>query len=166
MIARKRLAALAAVAVLATLGAYSRRPAARPPQPVAFTHIAHVAAGLRCMDCHADASISPRAGLPDVQECVLCHTRIRTQTPAVRQVLRYAAAGKEIPWRPVYVIPASAHVRFRHDAHVKADIACSNCHPAVARETTARVSAPLGMGTCVGCHRRYGAATECETCHY
>lgn len=153
-------------AAFAALGLYSGRPPARPAQPIAFTHVAHVQAGLQCMDCHRDAAASPEAGLPGVQECALCHAKIATQAPAVRQALRYAAVGQEVPWSPVYSFASSAHVRFRHDMHVKADIACSSCHADVAQEATARVSTRLGMGVCLGCHRRYGAPTECETCHY
>lgn len=157
---------VAAAAVFAALGMYSLQPPRPPRQPIAFPHTLHVQAGLRCMDCHRDAAVSPRASLPGTRECALCHGRIRADVPAVRQALAYARRGEEIPWQPVYGFLPSAQVRFRHDMHVKNGIACSSCHGDVGRETTARVSTPIGMGVCLGCHRRLRAPTECEACHY
>lgn len=162
----KRWRYAAAAAVFVALGLYSRQPPAPPRQPIAFTHVRHIQAGLQCMDCHRDAATSPEAGLPSVQECVLCHKTIGTQASAVKQVVAYAGLGQEIPWRPVYNFPPSAHVRFRHNMHVNAGIACSSCHGDVGGETTARVSTPLVMGVCIQCHRQHNATTECEGCHY
>ena len=157
--------AIAAV-VFVTLGMSSRQPPAPPRQPIAFPHVRHVAAGLQCMDCHQDAATSPQAGLPSTQECALCHQKIAPDSAPVREVLGYARLGEEIPWQPVYTFLASAHVRFRHDMHVKAGIACSSCHGDVAHETTAKVATPLNMGVCVSCHKLHDAPTECQTCHY
>jgi hypothetical protein len=156
--------AVAAVA-FAGLGVYSRLPAPPPRQPIAFPHSLHVQAGVTCLECHRDAAESPAAGLPSVAECALCHSRIQAQVPVVQQVLGYARRGEEIPWRPVYGFPASAHIRFRHDMHVKGGIACATCHGDVGRETTARVWKPFTMGTCLKCHRQHGAGTDCERCH-
>ncbi len=155
-----------AAAVLAALGVYSRVRPAAPDQPVAFAHSVHLKAGVKCAGCHRDAASSPQAGLPGVKECALCHAKIRTESPAVRQVLAYARRGEEIPWQRVYSFPASAYVRFRHDMHVRGGIACSTCHGDLRQAGTARVWKPFNMGVCLTCHREHGAGTECEQCHY
>ncbi len=157
--------ALAAV-LFAGLGVYTRVPAAAPSQPLAFPHSLHLQAGVTCVGCHRDAAGSPQAGLPSARECALCHAKIGTQSPVVRQALAYEGKGEEIPWRPVYGFAASAHVLFRHDMHVRGGIACSTCHGSMAGVSTARVWQPFSMGVCLSCHREHAAGTECEQCHY
>ena len=157
--------ALAAV-VFAALGAYARVSPSAPGQPIAFAHSVHLKAGVTCTACHQDASTSPRAGLPSARECALCHAKIGTQSPVVRQALGYARRGEEIPWRPVYSFASSAHVLFRHDMHVRNGIACSTCHGDLRQAATARVWRPFNMGVCLSCHKEHGAGTECEQCHY
>ncbi len=157
--------ALAAL-VLAGLGAaYPRLGLRAPRQPIAFPHNLHLQAGMHCADCHRDAAVSNRAGLPSVRECALCHQRLRARSPLIRQVMDYARRGIEIPWQRVYVYPASAHLRFRHNLHLAAGLACRTCHGDMRRLATARVWKPMPMGVCIACHRQHGAKTGCEDCH-
>jgi hypothetical protein len=37
-----------------------------PEQPIAFSHRAMIAFGMKCLYCHNSASISPAAGIPSV----------------------------------------------------------------------------------------------------
>jgi hypothetical protein len=135
-------------------------------QPIAFPHNRHIAAGMKCTDCHSFAAISPEAGIPSVQKCALCHSVIATSAPEVKKVMTYASAGIEIPWKRVYGFSSNAHVQFRHDMHVLHKIACTNCHGDMSKLTTARLLVTHNMGTCVSCHRDYNAPTDCWTCHY
>ena len=152
--------------VLAGLGAaYPTLTQRAPRQPIAFPHKLHLAAGMHCTDCDRDAAVSASAGLPSVRECALCHARIKTQSPIIRQVMAYAKRGEEIPWQRVYRYPKSAHVIFRHNMHIAAGLACGTCHGDLRHATTASVWKPLDMGVCIACHRQHGAKVECQVCH-
>ncbi len=154
-----------AAALFAGLGMYAKLPARSPAQPIAFAHSVHLRAGVRCAQCHTEAGVSPQAGLPSARECALCHAKILPESPAVQQALAFARRGEEIPWQPVYGFAATAHVRFRHDAHVRSGIACATCHGDLRQAAQARVWQPFSMGVCLNCHRAHGAGTGCEQCH-
>jgi len=76
-------------------------------------------------------------------------------------------AGEPVLWRKVHVIPQSAMVHFKHNAHMRAGIDCSTCHGDVARMTVARqVVDVANMGWCLSCHRENDASVDCLTCHH
>lgn len=135
-------------------------------QPIEFTHKLHIAQGLACLDCHSTADTQAAATLPSVYKCMLCHEKIATDGPGVQILRQYAAERRSPPWVRVYGFAESAHVKFRHAAHVRAEISCQRCHGNVAEMTTAQPVVRHDMGSCVTCHRENQASDDCAVCHY
>lgn len=137
-----------------------------PVQPIAFTHKVHLSNGMECADCHASADKGPQAGIPSVTLCMTCHQAISSEKPEIKKVAAYQARGEDIPWVRVYDYSASAHVRFNHAPHIRAGVACSNCHGDMLQQTTAVRAVDLNMGYCLSCHTQRKASIDCTTCHY
>src|SRR5438067_6955239 len=136
-----------------------------PEQPIDFSHRAHIRGdGLACDLCHSGARRASFAGMPPVERCMGCHRFVLPQSPDVMVLRRYWDSGKPIPWIRVNSLPRFVH--FNHEAHVRANGGCGDCHGDVtAMNRMARV-APLTMGWCVGCHRATHASDDCLTCDY
>jgi len=139
--------------------------AALAEQPILFPHNRHAALGLACLDCHSTADTRAAAGMPSVRKCMLCHEKLATEKPGVKQVIAYAKQKREIPWQRVYRFEPEALVRFRHAAHHRAKIDCTTCHGDVAKATVAEPSVKHTMGTCLTCHRQRKATDDCASCH-
>jgi hypothetical protein len=135
-------------------------------QPIAFSHKTHVQLGLSCIDCHSGADIRDAAGIPSVAKCMLCHAKLTREKPEVKKVIEYANKNVEIPWQRVYGFSKSAHVKFQHASHARANIACSTCHGDLTRATVAERAVTHNMGTCLTCHRQRKASEDCAACHY
>jgi hypothetical protein len=154
-----------------TLGAAVRdffglRPAPKQ-QPMAFTHKVHAENRVDCTSyCHTGAAVGPVAGIPGVNQCLICHRTIATDKPEIQKIAAYEGRGEDIPWQRVYGFPAPAHVKFNHAPHIRAGVNCSTCHGDVEQMTVAVRAVDLTMGFCVDCHRQRGASTECIACHY
>lgn len=144
---------------------FGSRPAA--VQPIPFPHVRHIEQGLTCTDyCHESVTKGPKAGLPSVNTCMICHEQIATDRPLIQQVTEYKTKGLEIPWQRVYGFTPEAHVRFNHAPHIQAKVECSTCHGAVDKMTVAERAVDHNMGFCVDCHRENKASNDCLTCHY
>jgi hypothetical protein len=137
-----------------------------PMQPIAFTHTVHLAKGLQCAFCHAGVDQGPEASIPDVTFCMSCHQVIATDRPEIKKIAAYKARGEEIPWVRVYNYSESAHVRFNHAPHIRAQVSCATCHSDMTKQTTAERKVDLNMGYCVKCHEQKRVSIDCETCHY
>ena len=98
------------------------------------------------------------------QRCMGCHRFVATGHPEVIALRRHWQQRVPIPWVQVTSLPRFVH--FTHAAHVRANVACQECHGAV--ETMDRVAPAhdLTMGWCLGCHRQRQAPVDCLTCHY
>ena len=140
--------------------------AALADQPIVFPHNRHMALGLDCLDCHSTADTRAAAGMPSVRKCMLCHEKMATDKPGVKQVREYAARKIEIPWERVYSFSPAALVKFRHAPHYQAKIDCTTCHGEVAKATVAERAVKHTMGACVSCHRQKKATDDCAACHY
>ncbi len=167
------------------------RPPRAPKQPIFFNHVIHAGSfQIPCQYCHADARRSEYAGLPSVERCVGCHKIIGVaDNPEIGKIHEYARRGAPIPWVRVFKVPEFTY--FPHKAHVRADVACQDCHgpiermPVVGADTGPALtndlahlvglhppSRPLTMGWCVECHRRENAARatraplDCVACHH
>jgi len=149
-----------------------------PAQPIPFSHRVHAGeVGLGCTACHAYAERGPVAGLPSLARCQGCHRFIKDdpERPAIgaelRQLTAQLATGQPIAWARVHQVPD--HVYFHHQRHLRAGLACRDCHGDVAAMDVVTQVAPLSMGWCVECHRRKQVEapaerahlTECITCH-
>jgi hypothetical protein len=150
-----------------------------PPQPVAFPHTAHAAApeaggaGIACEFCHRNVTKGEAATVPAVEQCLFCHDLIEgTTATAIAEIAKFRPVGDgqalPINWERVHRLPD--HVRFVHEAHIRAltqmdgsdrssvekvQNACTVCHGDVAGMTEVKPKRfqSLKMGTCLDCHR-------------
>jgi hypothetical protein len=152
--------------VRAAISDFLNRHPAQPVQPIAFPHKVHLARGLQCEACHTGVDQGPDAAIPSVKFCMSCHLVIAKDRPEIKKVAAYQARGEDIPWVRVYDYSASAHVRFNHAPHIRAGVACSNCHGDMLQQTTAVRAVDLNMGYCLSCHTQRKASIDCTTCHY
>jgi hypothetical protein len=137
-------------------------------QPIPFPHKTHIEkAMLKCTDyCHESVTKGPRAGLPSVKTCMICHDSIATDRPLIQKVTDYSKRNVDIPWQRVYGFTPEVHVRFDHSPHIRAGVACTSCHGEVAQMTVAERKVDHTMGFCVDCHRDRKASNDCLTCHF
>lgn len=122
-----------------------------PDQPIAFSHKIHAGdKGMPCLYCHIYATKSRVAGVPSVAKCVGCHESIRRDSPEIQKLLGYWERQEPIPWVRVY--DAADYIYFPHKRHVKAGVACQDCHgPVQSMDKVKRQQVP-GMGWCLTCH--------------
>jgi Class III cytochrome C family/Cytochrome c7 and related cytochrome c len=135
-------------------------------QPVAFTHKAHLAIGLKCENCHTGVDTGPDAAIPNVELCMTCHAAIDANNPEIKKIAAYKARGEEIPWQPVYAYRPSAHVKFYHGPHIHAGIGCDTCHGDMRQQTVARRVVNMDMAFCLDCHKQRNVSVDCNTCHF
>ncbi len=122
-------------------------------------------AKLKCRDCHALSGDGEAAGFPPESRCMMCHTAIKPDSPAIMKLAEFAKSGKAVPWVRVYRLPDT--VWFSHRAHVdKGKVDCSACHGAVAeQDVTVKELPSTTMKFCVDCHASSKAPTRCDFCH-
>lgn len=150
-------------------------------QPIAYSHMLHAGTlQIQCEYCHSNARRSIHAGVPSTETCMNCHKMIdTTDRPELEKLKGYWERQEEIPWMKVHDLPD--YVYFSHKRHVRAGVACQECHGQVQDVmTVAQRVAPLNMGWCLECHKthpsvneNYGAQAElrraemkdCYTCH-
>jgi hypothetical protein len=137
-----------------------------PVQPFDFSHNIHLTKGAVCTDCHAGVETGPRAGLPSINTCMICHSQIATDRPLIKQLTDLHAKGIDLEWQRVYDYPAVSHVRFEHAPHVRAKVECSTCHGNQVEQTVARRMVNMDMQFCMDCHKQRQASNDCLTCHY
>ena len=98
--------------------------------------------------------------------CLICHAAIATDKPRIQQITAMSEKGIDLNWQRVYGYGHSAHVRFNHAPHIRANVECATCHGDIAHQTVAQRNVDLNMGYCVNCHREKKAPNDCLTCHY
>jgi cytochrome c7-like protein len=152
--------------VRAAISDFLNRHPAQPVQPIAFPHNVHLARGLQCEACHTGVGQGPDAAIPSVKFCMSCHLVIAKDRPEIKKIAAYQARGEDISWVRVYNYSPSAHVRFNHAPHIRAGVACSNCHGDLLQQTTAVRAVDLNMGYCLACHTQRNVSIDCTTCHY
>jgi len=147
-----------------------------PDQPIAFSHKIHAGENkINCTYCHFAAEQGRHAGIPPVQLCLNCHSKIRTDSLEVQKVYKALEEGKTIAWTKVNHFPDFAY--FNHAQHVNVGkISCQECHGPVESMTRLRQEKDLSMGMCIDCHRQKGIAQpedhksakggDCASCHY
>jgi cytochrome c7-like protein len=136
-------------------------------QPIEFPHNAHVGKKIACTDyCHEGVTMGPVAGLPSVRTCMICHDAIAVDRPRIKQIAAMRAQGHDLAWQRVYGYPPTAHVRFNHAPHIRAQVECATCHGNIAEQTVAQRNVDLNMGFCVTCHSARNVSIDCLTCHY
>ncbi len=176
--------AIGVTAGAAGLYEYTAAERSGPEQPIEFSHQVHATAlEIPCLYCHSSADKSQHAGVPAVSVCMGCHQWVKKGSSEgseqeIAKLAEHFQKEESIPWVRVHQLPE--HVQFRHQPHVRADIACQDCHGAV--ETMNRVylvpdtrynpsalwlpAAKLEMGWCIDCHDHQGGTQNCVSCHY
>ncbi len=117
---------------------------------------------MACGDCHRGAKNSERAGLPDRDQCMLCHQAIATAAGTVRE-LAALPAGSRIRWERVYKVPD--FVFFSHAEHSQAGLACAACHGPVETRSVLAQEISTNMVACMNCHAQRRVSNECYLCH-
>ena len=133
-------------------------------QPLPFSHRVH--AGVKtisCLVCHNTVQAEAHAGIPPVETCMLCHSRIIITYPDI-QVLR-SHYYERIPllWRRVNILPD--FVKFNHSQHINRSVDCGHCHGPVKDMDRIKPPQEFTMGFCITCHKAYNATHDCFTCH-
>ena len=147
-------------------------------QPIAFSHKLHAGdKQIPCQYCHAYARSSAVAGVPSVQTCMGCHQLIAARQPEVRRIAAFWQQRQPIPWVKIHNLPD--FVYFSHKRHVRAGVACQECHGPVETMDVVKQVSSLEMGWCIDCHSQRIARVpdpeerlltqqrmlDCATCH-
>lgn len=148
-----------------------------PVQPIPFSHALHATEfKIDCLYCHTGTDKARMAGVPSVEVCMGCHAQFGGDLEGVQTLTRFWNDKQPIPWDQIYRVPE--YVKFRHNRHVAAGVACQRCHGPI--ETMDKVqltkdtiwwpwllpSTKPEMGWCIDCHRQNQASQDCLTCHY
>jgi hypothetical protein len=156
---------VAVVAALAVLGALYYPGDIGAKQPIPFSHRVHAGdKQIGCLMCHPGAFTRAVAGLPPVETCMLCHSRIIVHYPQIEQVRRHYEQGQPIWWVRVSYIPDFVH--FDHSMHLVSGVDCGACHGDVKAMDRLVLPQEFRMGFCIECHRKNDATHDCFTCHY
>ena len=171
---RRRSLLIVSVAVLLLLliftGGYLGLKGARAstPQPLAYSHRAHVQNGIQCLYCHTEATRSQKAGIPSVEKCMGCHSVIATKSEGVQELAGYWERGETIPWKRINDQPD--FVYFSHQPHISAGMNCETCHGNVGDMDLAEATIRMDMGWCLDCHKnqapeQVARLLDCLACH-
>lgn len=137
-----------------------------PVQPIAFSHKIHATDNqIPCQYCHVYASRTITAGVPSVAKCMSCHKVVKTDSPEIQKVAGYWTRQEPIPWIKVHDVPD--FVYFPHKRHIKAGLACQQCHGPIETEARVTKTASLLMPWCIDCHttKEVVNGKDCWTCH-
>jgi hypothetical protein len=135
-----------------------------PAQPIPFQHNKHVSQGLKCLDCHPVPDPGDFAEIVSTERCMLCHSSIKTDSPAIQKLTEYHKQGERVPWEPVYLI--ADYVYFSHKQHLsRAGAQCADCHGPVGEREFLAKERDISMAACMDCHRAKSASLECNFCH-
>jgi predicted CXXCH cytochrome family protein len=134
-------------------------------QPISFSHRVHAGKKeIGCVMCHPGVFKTPVAGIPPVETCMLCHSRIIIHYPEIEKVRRHYEEGRPILWVRVNNLPDLAH--FDHSMHIASGIDCGKCHGDVKSMDRIVLAPKITMGFCIQCHRERNATRDCFACHY
>jgi len=138
-----------------------------PTQPIPYSHLQHAGEfGMDCQFCHTFARRSKNAGIPALEQCMMCHKTIAADKENIKTLAAGFENEKPIKWVKVHSLPE--FVNFNHERHVKAGHECQECHGPVETMEVVYRHAPLTMGWCLQCHQDNldkGAPLDCWACH-
>jgi len=163
----KWLLAAAAVALFAlTWRGYYAWPRAGlgATQPLPFSHRVH--AGVKtvsCLMCHNTVQASSHAGIPPLETCMLCHSRVIVAYPDIKELRKHYYGHIPLAWKRVNILPD--YVKFEHSQHINRSIDCGHCHGNVKEMDRIVPPQEFKMGFCITCHKTYNATHDCFTCH-
>ncbi|MFZ0389505.1 MAG: cytochrome c3 family protein [Calditrichia bacterium] len=135
-----------------------------PEQPVPFSHRVHAnKKQISCVMCHQEVTRSAVAGIPPLETCMLCHSRIIIHHPEIENVRQHYFQRVPIIWEKVTFLPD--FVYFNHSVHIQRGIDCGHCHGNIKEMDRVMQVQKFEMGFCIQCHRDNNATTDCFTCH-
>jgi hypothetical protein len=137
-----------------------------PPikQPIAYSHKTHIAAGLQCKNCHTIPGEGFLATFPKESFCMGCHQNVKTDSPEIQKLAKFAKDRQPVPWNRVYRVPDM--VWFSHALHVQdAGLDCQECHGDVKSRDVLFQEKSISMNSCMECHARMQASNGCDVCH-
>ncbi len=147
-----------------------------PKQPIPFSHAIHAGQyQIQCLYCHTGTDRSRMAGVPSVENCMGCHAQFGGDLEGVQILKKYWEEKKPIEWQQIHRLPE--YVKFRHNRHIQAGVACQTCHGPVQEMNKVYLVpdrgwmngvpvAKLEMGWCINCHNKNKASIDCLTCHH
>jgi hypothetical protein len=163
---------LLAVVVISVFAIFLLRASGKPVapvQPIAYNHWQHVTSKegpqLQCDYCHEYADKSAHATIPNVSTCMGCHAAVKTESPEVQKLAALAERNEQPKWVRIYYFEPEAAVFFSHKPHVKANIACTECHGNVPEAQKMKREVKQTMSWCLDCHRARKASIDCYVCH-
>jgi hypothetical protein len=140
------------------------RASAGAKQPIPFSHRVHAGAKqIACAFCHSSYDQGPKAGMPPVEKCLLCHAVIVPKLKPIQDLQGYADRGEPVPWDRVYRV--ADYVYFSHQVHINKGFDCGNCHGNVRGMDRIQLNQRIQMAWCVNCHRQNAGSTDCLACH-
>ncbi len=129
----------------------------------AIPHKLHVGRGLECTDCHSPDDPEADPKIPSREVCDTCHGDPAKLSAGAKKYFTAvtAADGKtNFPHRW-----ATRDVHPEHKRHVKAGLACTDCHGEMSDEPFAKPKPVTLMARCVSCHEARDKPVKCDTCH-
>lgn len=153
-------------AVIGVIVLVSNLSRAQVRQPFPFNHLRHKKEKVGCFTCHSLYETQAAAGRPTIDICMTCHDEEK-KNPKILQVKEKGLRHEEYDWKRIYRVPT--HIYFSHRRHVLlGKIECKVCHGDVGERATpqARPAVDIWMNTCIDCHRKKGASTDCNACHH
>ncbi len=133
-------------------------------QPIPFSHRLHVnKKHISCFMCHSGAVKNARAGIPPLETCMLCHSKIIIHYPQIEKLRNHYYQNKPVEWIKINNLPD--FVYFNHSVHINKGIDCSKCHGNVDQMDRIVQAKELTMGFCIDCHKQNNATHDCFTCH-
>jgi hypothetical protein len=135
-----------------------------PGQPIPFSHRIHAGdKQISCVFCHAQAIDTDVAGVPPMETCMLCHSKIIIHYPQIAKIRDSYYKKTPIQWNRVNVL--QEFVFFSHQGHVQSGVDCGYCHGDVKQMDRVSMKKPFQMGFCVQCHRDTQVSHDCLMCH-
>jgi len=135
-----------------------------PAQPIPYSHKRHHALGFECRQCHVNPEEGTLMTYPPTAICMSCHQSVSADRPAIKKLAGFASSGAPVPWVRVYAVPD--YVFWSHGAHLRAKVACAECHGDVAqRDVITQETDVVTMLGCRRCHDQRQVFTDCGDCH-
>jgi hypothetical protein len=135
-----------------------------PEQPIPFSHRIHAGEKqISCVFCHSGAIDTDVAGIPPLETCMLCHSKIIIHYPQIADLRRHYYEKVPVEWERINVLQEFAY--FSHQTHIQSGVDCGKCHGDVKQMDRIVMKKPFQMGFCVQCHRDTQVSHDCWMCH-
>ena len=127
-----------------------------------FSHAVHgPQEDLECNSCHRTYAKKDEVGMPRMKQCMLCHEGIDEDKAPEKGVLHLY--GQKPHWSDVAKV--SDDVKFSHQAHNKANLACDECHVGIDSSHAVTDRLRVTKSDCFSCHANEDVGSECTVCH-